>query len=289
LEKNSKRLREDRVAWLSYRVQFLPWHLGYGCFWVSEGENGESPFYPQDGTRIPLADVPHRDRAGFDDDRQYEGFWQRKYGKLWAYAHFCNLIDPVREVRLRATRNRPERNEQLPTGTCYHDALPIADNRVQCVTLTDSVIIAWHGELAGPLGAPASRIKWTILGKEGKAEFHEPFILFACKPDLALVTKSGKAYRVKLPTDDKTPVRLDSLWLSVSRPIEAIITDVDHEISYGFAARPEAERGVYFPLQDAQRRTVYERPEGGTEATRVRAFARILLKDGKLKAKQPVP
>jgi hypothetical protein len=285
LENNSKRVREDRVAWLGYRIQFLPWHFGYGCFWISEGENGESPLYPENGERIPLGDLPYCDRAGFDNDRQYEEFWQKKYGKVWGHAHNWNLFAPVRDARLRGCRNRPESNEQLPTGTYYHDTLPIADHRVQAVTLTDSVLTAWHGELAGPLGAPASRIKWTILGKEGKAEFHEPFILFACKPDLALVTKSGKAYRVKLPTDDKTPVRLDPLWLSVSRPIEAIITDVDHEISYGFAARPEAERGVYFPLQDAQRRTAYERPEAGAEATRVRAFARILLKDGKLKAK----
>jgi hypothetical protein len=201
---------EFHVDHLLFRKRFLPWHLADGCVWISEGQNGEGIWLGTQGKRLPCADLEYYQPEHHGDFARWEKMARKKYGAHYKYADHLNLSAPVMDSINRA--RKPENDLALPpTGSCYFDAISLDSKRIQCVSLTGSQFLYWKGECVGPKEAPCVDIKWKQYGGEVKTTFQEPFVLFTCKSNLAMVTEAGKAYRIILPSRDSA-ARIEPLW-----------------------------------------------------------------------------
>jgi hypothetical protein len=266
------------------RHSFLPWRFIYGRFWSSEGQYGSAS---DQATCVPEDDLHLYSPLGQAYSAQFQRRLKERYGDMAWHAHELRL-NPLDTIIYRMRLNLDDHTGFPRPSACYFDAVPVTDNRLVFVATSKDAkgvsLSVWQGECRGPLEAPASVVAWKEAGKEGKITLHEPFMLFACKRDVVLVTESRKAYVVKVPTDD-APARLEALWLGRSRPIAAIITDSDKGISYAFL-EPETgkDRSAYFAFPDTGKRTVYQCPPEPTGINQVLGYARVLLKDGKLNA-----
>jgi hypothetical protein len=270
-EPGRDRINELHIKYLQRQARFLPWRVGHGSIWLNDGDTVKG-VNPIQGVRIPEEDL-----ALYGPKLDWERF-KKKYANNLVSGHYCCLGTPVSRGQRRAFTNDGEQ------GPCYFDAVPFSETQIVCLILAAGRLSVWQGKATGPREMPTCRINWEEVGKESKSPFDESFVAFRSQEDLVIVTESGKAYRVKVPSGDRA-VAVNPIWVHARRPLESIITDVDGGISYALAA-PTAgsKQGHYFALLDTDRQTAFDAPPLGTGIEQVLRYARILLKDGKLRA-----
>jgi hypothetical protein len=256
-------------------VSFATWHIAHASLWWNDGWTTPQLGGGGQGLYLPEEHFPYYERTAFEGGAET---LRKKYKLPLLDVHYWNLGYPVAAAGFRAA------HVDEPDHRFYYDALPLAKGRMVAAALVDSHLLFWSGRAKGPPEAPNSDIDWKEAGKEGKAGFQEAFILFSCGESVVLLTENGKLYQTKVPSAEE--VCVTRLWVSTSRPIEAIIGDVDAGAIYAFAAPPwGSQKGYYFALPEVDRRVAFEAPVIETGINQVVAYARILQKDGNLKGK----
>jgi hypothetical protein len=121
--------------------------------------------------------------------------------------------------------------------------------------------------------------------------FREPFHALSKGDDYYFLTDSGRLYRAPKPKEGADRA-MECVWDDAKQPITAFLTDANADRSFLFCKpAEEGGKGVYFELSDKPEPRAYDASavpaaKADDPLPGVRAYAKLLLADGRIKAEK---